>query len=151
VPADAIIATAMTLDDTDRQLIALLRRDARLPLATLAAKLGVSRGTVSNRLRKLEDAQVIVGYTVQLQPEAQSQRIRAWMWVLVDGNQSRAVIASLLGEPDVVALHDTNGRWDLLAELQADDMAALSKLLERVRLTAGIRNTETSILLSSYR
>jgi DNA-binding Lrp family transcriptional regulator len=151
VPADAIIATAMTLDDTDRQLIALLRRDARLPLATLAAKLGVSRGTVSNRLRKLEDAQVIVGYTVQLQPEAQPQRIRAWMWVLVDGNQSRAVIASLLGEPDVVALHDTNGRWDLLAELQADDMAALSKLLERVRLTAGIRNTETSILLSSYR
>ena len=151
MPADAIIATAMTLDDTDRQLIALLRRDARLPLATLAAKLGVSRGTVSNRLRKLEDAQVIVGYTVQLQPEAQPQRIRAWMWVLVDGNQSRAVIASLLGEPDVVALHDTNGRWDLLAELQADDMAALSKLLERVRLTAGIRNTETSILLSSYR
>ena len=151
MPADAIIATAMTLDDTDRQLISLLRRDARLPLATLAAKLGVSRGTVSNRLRKLEDAQVIVGYTVQLQPEAQPQRIRAWMWVLVDGNQSRAVIASLLGEPDVVALHDTNGRWDLLAELQADDMAALSKLLERVRLTAGIRNTETSILLSSYR
>ena len=151
MPADAIIATAMTLDDTDRQLIALLRRDARLPLATLAAKLGVSRGTVSNRLRKLEDAQVIVGYTVQLQPEAQPQRIRAWMWVLVDGNQSRAVIASLLGEPDVVALHDTNGRWDLLAELQADDMAALSKLLERVRLTAGIRNTVTSILLSSYR
>ena len=141
----------MTLDDTDRQLIALLRRDARLPLATLAAKLGCSRGTVSNRLRKLEDAQVIVGYTVQLQPAAQPQRIRAWMWVLVDGNQSRAVIASLLGEPDVVALHDTNGRWDLLAELQADDMAALSKLLERVRLTAGIRNTETSILLSSYR
>lgn len=141
----------MTLDDTDRQLIALLRRDARLPLATLAAKLGVSRGTVSNRLRKLEDAQVIVGYSVQLQPAAQPQRIRAWMAVLVDGNQTRAVIASLLGEPGVVALHDTNGRWDLLAELQADDMAALSKLLERVRLTAGIRNTETSILLSSYR
>jgi DNA-binding Lrp family transcriptional regulator len=139
------------MDDTDRELISLLRKDARTSVATLATRLKVSRGTVANRLRKLEDAQVIVGYTVQLQPEAQPQRIRAWMWVLVDGNQSRAVIASLLGEPDVVALHDTNGRWDLLAELQADDMAALSKLLERVRLTAGIRNTETSILLSSYR
>lgn len=141
----------MTLDDTDRQLIALLRRDARLPLATLADKLGVSRGTVANRLRKLEDAQVIVGYTVQLQPEAVSDHIRAWMWVLVEGNQSRAVIASLLGEPGVVSLHDTNGRWDLLAELRADSMAELSRLLERVRLTAGIRNTETSILLTSYR
>jgi len=141
----------MTLDDTDRQLIALLRRDARLPLATLADKQGVSRGTVANRLRKLEDAQVIVGYTVQLRPEAEPASIRAWMWVLVDGNQSRAVIASLLGEPGVVSLHDTNGRWDLLAELRADSMAELSRLLERVRLTTGIRNTETSILLTSYR
>ncbi|HWH83641.1 MAG TPA: AsnC family transcriptional regulator, partial [Burkholderiaceae bacterium] len=41
------------MDDTDRQLISLLRKDARTSLATLAAKLGVSRGTVSNRLRKL--------------------------------------------------------------------------------------------------
>ena len=141
----------MTLDDTDRQLIALLRRDARLPLATLAARLGVSRGTVSNRLRKLEDAQVIVGYSVLLKPEAEPAQIRAWMWVLVDGNQTRAVVASLLGEPGVVGLHDTNGRWDLLAELRAGSMAELSRLLERVRLTAGIRNTETSILLASHR
>ena len=141
----------MTLDDTDHQLIALLRRNARLPLATLASKLGVSRGTVSNRLRKLEDAQVIVGYTLQLRPEAQPGQICAWMWVLVDGNQTRAVVASLLGEPGVASLHDTNGRWDLLAELRADSMAELSRLLERVRLTAGIRNTETSIHLETFR
>ena len=73
------------------------------------------------------------------------------MWVLVDGNQSRAVIASLLGEPGVVALHDTNGRWDLLAELRAESMPELSRVLERIRLTKGIANTETSILLASYR
>jgi len=61
------------------------------------------------------------------------------------------VIASLLGEPGVAALHDTNGRWDLLAELRVADMAELSRVLERVRLTRGIANTETSILLTSYR
>jgi DNA-binding Lrp family transcriptional regulator len=139
------------LDDTDRQLIALLRRDARLNVATLAAKLGVSRGTVTNRLRKLEDSQVIVGYTVKLKPDAEPNQIRAWMGVLVEGNQTRAVIASLLGEPGVAALHDTNGRWDLLAELRAESMAELSQVLERVRLIKGIANTETSILLASYR
>ena len=141
----------MTLDDTDRQLIALLRRDARLPLATLADKLGVSRGTVSNRLRKLEDAQVIVGYTVQLKPEAEPDRIRAWMWVLVDGNQARAVIASLLGEPGVASLHDTNGRWDLLAEFRSANLQELAEVLERVRLINGIASTETSILLQSFK
>jgi DNA-binding Lrp family transcriptional regulator len=139
------------MDDTDRQLISLLRKDARLSVATLAAKLGVSRGTVTNRLRKLEDEQVIVGYTLRLKPDAEPNQLRAWMGVLVDGNQTREVIAALLGEPGVAALHDTNGRWDLLAELRAESMTELSHVLERVRLIKGIRNTETSILLASYR
>jgi DNA-binding Lrp family transcriptional regulator len=139
------------VDDTDRDLIALLRKDARTNVATLAAKLGVSRGTVTNRLRKLEDEHVIVGYGVRLRPDAEPDRIRAWMGVLVDGNQTGAVKASLLGEPGVAALHDTNGRWDLLAELQAGSNAELSAVLERVRLIKGIANTETSILLATYR
>ena len=139
------------MDDTDRQLIALLRKDARMSVATLALKIGVSRGTAANRLRKLEDEHVVVGFTVRLRPDAEPNHIRAWMNVLVDGNQTRAVIASLLGEPGVEALHDTNGRWDLLAELRAETMAQLSQLLERVRLIKGIANTETSILLATYR
>jgi DNA-binding Lrp family transcriptional regulator len=139
------------MDDTDRALIALLRRDARTNVATLASKLGVSRGTVTNRLRKLEDDHVIVGYSVRLRPDAEPNQIRAWMGVLVEGNQTRAVIASLLGEPGVAALHDTNGRWDLLAELRAGNNAELSAILERVRLIKGIANTETSILLASFR
>ncbi|MBL8287669.1 MAG: Lrp/AsnC family transcriptional regulator [Rubrivivax sp.] len=139
------------MDDVDRQLIALLRKDARASVAALAAKLGVSRGTVTNRLRKLEDSHVIVGYGVLLRPDAEPHGISAWMGVRVDGNQTRAVIAALLGEPGVAALHDTNGRWDLLAELRAQSMAELSQVLERVRLVKGIANTETSILLASYR
>lgn len=141
----------MAIDDTDRKLIALLRQDARLPVATLASKLGVSRGTITNRLRKLEDEQLIVGYTVRLKPDAEPNQIRAWMGVLVEGNQTRAVTASLLGEPGVEALHDTNGRWDLLAELRAESMAELSKVLERIRLIKGIANTETNILLATFR
>ena len=120
-------------------------------VADLARKLAVSRGTVTNRMQRLQDAQVIVGYTVRLKPDAEPERIRAWMGIAVEGNQSRAVIASLLGEPGVSALHDTNGRWDLLAELQTDSMSGLSQVLERIRLIKGIRGTETSIHLASYR
>lgn len=139
------------MDEIDRRLVALLRQNARLPVATLAAKLGVSRGTVTNRLRKLEDAQVIVGYTLQLRPDAEPAAIRAWMGVQIEGNRTREVIASLLGEPGVSALHDTNGRWDLLAELRAASMPDLSAVLERVRLVKGILTTETNILLATYR
>lgn len=139
------------MDHIDQQLIALLRKDARASVATLAHKLGVSRGTVSNRIRKLEDSHVIVGYTVQLRPDAQPSDISAWMGVQVEGNQTRHVIAALLGEPGVAALHDTNGRWDLLAELRAHSMADLSQVLERIRLLKGISSTETSIHLATYR
>ena len=139
------------MDAADQSLIALLRQNARLNVADLAHKLKVSRGTVTNRLRKLEDEQVIVGYTVRLKPDVEPDRIRAWMGVTVEGNRTREVIASLLGEPGVAALHDTNGRWDLLAELEVRSMGELSQVLERIRLVAGIRGTETNIHLASYR
>lgn len=141
----------MPMDQIDQQLIALLRQNARLSVADLAHKLKVSRGTVTNRLRKLEDQQVIVGYTVRLRPDAEPEGIRAWMGILIEGNQTRRVIASLLGEPGVSTLHDTNGRWDLLAELEARSMGELSQVLERIRLISGIRSTETNIHLASYR
>ncbi len=141
----------MNIDALDQRLIALLRQDARMTVAVLATKLAVSRGTVVNRMRKLEDGGVIVGYTAKLKPETQRDDIRAWMGVRVDGNQTRAVINHLLGEPGVAALHDTNGRWDLLAELSAASMADLSQVLERIRLIKGIGSTETNIHLQSYR
>lgn len=87
------------MGEIDQKLIALLRQNARLNVADLAHKLGVSRGTVTNRMHRLEDEQVIVGYTVKLRPDAEPEGIRAWMGVLVEGNQTRRVIASLLGEP----------------------------------------------------
>ena len=139
------------MDDTDQRLIALLRQNARTSVATLAARLKVSRGTVTNRITRLEDAGLIVGYTVRLRPDAQPNDIRAWMAIEVDGNTTRTVIAALLGEPGVATLHDTNGRWDLLAELRAATLAELSAVLERIRLVKGIRNTETSIHLQTYR
>lgn len=139
------------MDEIDHKLLSLLRQDARLTVAALAAKLRVSRGTVTNRIRRLEDDGVIVGYTVRLRPDVQHNTIKAWMSIAVDGNQTRAVIASLLGEPGVATLHDTNGRWDLLAELRAESLQELAKVLERIRLLKGISNTETSIHLETFR
>jgi DNA-binding Lrp family transcriptional regulator len=139
------------MDDTDQKLIALLRQDARLSIAILATKLKVSRGTVTNRMARLEKDGVIAGYTLRLRSDVQTQQIKAWMSIAVEGNRTREVIAILMGEPGVASLMDTNGRWDLLAELRADNLQDLAKVLERVRLLKGISNTETSIHLETYR
>lgn len=139
------------MDSLDHQLIGLLRNDARLSVAALAHKLKVSRGTVTNRITRLEDQGIIVGYTVRLRPDAQPHDIHAWTSIAVEGNETRAVIASLLGEPAVAELHDTNGRWDLLVGLRAANLTELSTVLERIRLIKGIQSSETSIHLKTYR
>lgn len=137
------------MDDTDLQLLSLLRDDARASVASIAKVLRVSRGTVQNRLARLEADGTITGYTVRLKPQAEGHRIRAFMTVAVEGNRTDAVLAALRGDPAVSALHTTNGRWDMVAELQADSLEAFDRVLSRIRLLEGIANTETSLLLST--
>ncbi|AEG70958.1 MULTISPECIES: Lrp/AsnC family transcriptional regulator [Ralstonia solanacearum species complex] len=140
-----------SLDDTDRELIGLLRDNARLSIVTLAKKLRVARATVQNRIAKLERDGVIVGYTVRLRPNVDSQRIRAITCIAVEGNRATEIRRRLTGHPNVVALHTTNGRWDLVAELRTDTLEAFDTVLNELRLIDGIANTETSILLSTYK
>ena len=138
------------MDDLDHRLLALLRHDARAAIADLAIALKVSRGTVTNRMTKLQRDGVITGYTVRLRPDATPDEIRGWTSIAVDGHQQR-VVHALLGEPGVAALHDTNGRWDLLAELRVASLAELSASLERIRGIPGVSASETSVHLHSYR
>lgn len=137
------------MDDIDRRLIALLRADGRQPVAALAKALKVSRGTVQNRMHKLEADGTIVGYTVRLRPQAVGDRIRAVMTVAVEGNRSEAVLKALAGDPAVEALHTTNGRWDIIADLRADSLEDFDGVLSRIRLVEGIASTETSLLLTT--
>ena len=139
------------MDSLDQELLALLRIDARTNSATLAKKLGVSRGTVTNRIARLQKDGVIVGFTVRVRPDARPDEIKAWMSIAIEGDRTREVVKSLLGEPAIASIHDTNGRWDLLAEVRAASVAELSAVLERIRRIKGIENTETSIHLQTFR
>ena len=139
------------MDDTDRQLIALLRDNARMPVVALAKKLRVARATVQNRITKLESDGTIVGYTVRLRPDSEGHRIRAIMSIEIEGHHGDEVRRVLRGHPNVVALHTTNGRWDLMAELRADTLEAFDQVLNAIRAIQGISNTETSILLSTHK
>lgn len=139
------------MDETDRQLIALLRADARATVASIAKTLHVARGTVQNRIAKLERDGTIAGYTVRLKPHADQHRIAAFMSIAVEGNRADSVLRTLRGDPAIEALHTTNGRWDIVAQLRADSLEAFDRVLGRIRQVEGIASTETSLLLSSYK
>lgn len=140
------------MDDLDRRLLALLRADSRQPVASLAATLKVSRGTVQNRIRRMSGSQgVIQGFTVRTRPEAEDTRIRAIMTIAIEGEHTGAVIKALRGFPEVDKVHTTNGRWDLVAELETETLAHFSRTLDQIRLIDGIASTETSILLATQK
>ena len=139
------------MDDLDRQLIALLRDDARSTVASLAKKLRVARGTIQNRIAKLEQDGTIVGYTVRLKPDAEPHQIRAIMTIAVEGNRTQTVFRALRGEPGVVALHSTNGRWDFVAELAVENLQEFDRLIARISLYEGVSKSETNLLLTSYK
>jgi DNA-binding Lrp family transcriptional regulator len=139
------------MDATDSRLVSLLRENARMSVAALAKTMGVARGTVQNRLARMEADGTIVGYTVKLKPQPEIQRIRALMTVAVEGNRTDEVIKSLRGDPAVCALHTTNGRWDIVVELRTDSLEAVDRVLGRIRLIDGISTTETSLLLSTHK
>ncbi len=136
------------LDDTDRRLIQLLRDDARLPTATLGRILGVSRGTVQNRIDRLRAAGVLMGFTIRLRSDVETGRVRAITSVEVRAADTRAVVTALKRLPEVRRIHSTNGRWDLVLDLDAPDLATLDRALHDIRAVKGVTQSETSILLS---
>jgi DNA-binding Lrp family transcriptional regulator len=145
------ICAMLPLDDLDRRLIALLRADARLPSAALARQLGVSRGTVQNRIERLAQGGVLLGFTVRLSGDAGTAAVRAVMSIEVRSADVRAVLAALRRMPEVGRVWSTNGRWDLVAEINAADLAALDRALTAIRALKPIANSETSILLAELK
>jgi DNA-binding Lrp family transcriptional regulator len=139
------------MDDLDRQLIAQLRANARLPVATLAKRLRVARGTVQNRLARLERDGVIAGYTVRLRTTDTERRVVALMLLAVEGPSVENVLATLRGDPAVAKLHTTNGRWDIVAELRAETLEEFDRVLARIRRIDGVATSETNLLLSTFK
>ncbi|MBB2960086.1 Lrp/AsnC family transcriptional regulator [Methylobacterium sp. R2-1] len=136
------------LDATDRQLIALLRTEARMPVAKLAAALGVTRATVRARLDRLVTSGVITGFTVTVR-DVEPGGVRAVTLIEVDGRHAESVIRRLSGLPEIRALHTTNGRWDIVAEIEVPTLGDFDSLLRTIRQFEGIANSETSILLAA--
>ncbi|GAB4100581.1 Lrp/AsnC family transcriptional regulator [Sinomonas halotolerans] len=140
---------ADALSDLDRRLLSALREDGRAPVADLARRLGVTRATVSSRIEKLTASGTIVGFTARVRDGVGADGIRAVTLIEVEGRSADKVIAALRGLPEIAALHTTNGRWDLVAELRTESLPGFDAVLGRIRGIDGIVNSETSLLLSS--
>lgn len=142
---------AFIMDDIDQALLSELRRDGRATFSDLAARLGVARGTVRARMERLTRTGEIAGFTVIARGDVAEAAVRGLMMIGIEGRGSERIMDRLAGLPEVTAVHSTNGRWDLIAEISARTLEELDKILFRIRNFEGVLASETSLLLSTRR
>jgi len=138
----------MQTDELDRALIALLQENARLPVATLARRLGLARTTVQARLERLENGGAIQGYTVRLN-ESMRAPLNATALVSIEPRSQPAVLSRLKTLPGVRTVHTTSGRFDLIIKLEAETTDELDDALDRIGDAKGVRSSESLIHLST--
>jgi DNA-binding Lrp family transcriptional regulator len=135
------------MKDTDAQLVALLRANAREPTASLARKLGLARSTVQERIARLERDGVVKGYTIRLADEGASH-LRAVVMISTDPKQADRVAVELKKMPEVRSLAALSGSYDLIAMIETETPARIDALLDRIGRAPGVARTVSSIILS---
>jgi DNA-binding Lrp family transcriptional regulator len=136
------------MDETDRQLLSLLRENARASTAALARRLGVSRTTVQSRIARLERTRAITGYTVRA-AEAEPGTIRAMVMITLGPKQAAGVEAAIRRMPDVRALHSVSGPFDMIAEAATPSVSEMDALIDRIGALDGVERTTSSVILST--
>lgn len=135
--------------DKDDALLGLLRINAREPVASLARKLGVSRTTVQDRLRKLENNGVIAGYAVKLGQTARVSGISALVTLGVEPRRQVDVAKQIGQFPQVETLHTVSGKFDLVAVVKTASAEAMDGLIDAIGVIAGVTEIETAVILST--
>ncbi|RRD65582.1 Lrp/AsnC family transcriptional regulator [Comamonadaceae bacterium OH2310_COT-174] len=137
------------MDEQDRQLLNLLRENARASTAELARRLKLPRTTVQSRMQRLQREGVIAGYTVRVSDESERGHIRAHIMVQLAPRQMPTVARALHGLPEVRALYSVSGALDLIALAVAPTVQAMDELTDRIGMLDGVERTTTAIILST--
>jgi len=137
------------MKDLDNQIIALLKRNARMLVTQMARELSVSRVTIDAHIKKMETSGIISGYTVKLGTEEFRHKVSGWILISVQANKEEYAIEKMIGTPEITRLHTTNGKWDLAAEIQVPTLEHFDAVISKLRQIDGITETDTSLLLSS--
>jgi len=137
------------LDAVDHQLIELLKVNARLPMVNIAKALGCARSTAQLRLKALEDAGVITGYTVGLSSTRAVNVIRAMVLISMESKNEPDVVRALALRHEITKLYSVSGRYDLCAMLMTESTQELDAVIDKIRVVKGVIDTFSTILLST--
>ncbi len=134
-------------DEIDAKIIKELQRDAAASLSEIASRLGIPVSTVFSRIKRLREAGVIKGYTIRVDPALLGYNVTAIIMFSVEGPYLEEIESVLSSNPNIIALYDTTGDYDVVAIARFRSIQELDRFIKGVLKNPRIRKTITSVVL----
>tara|TARA_B100000674_G_C37828148_1_gene909175 strand:+ start:562 stop:1017 length:456 start_codon:yes stop_codon:yes gene_type:complete len=141
----------MNLDATDRSILAALLEDARISQRGLAKRVGVAQGTITNRLRRLEEMGVIKGYTVLLDAESIGWTMTVITGLRIQKGTMIDVQQQIAADPRVFAVYDVTGDYDSMVLARVQGRKDLDDLTKTVFTMEGVQRSITQVVLNTVK
>ena len=142
----------ISLDTTDLQILELMQQNARLSNADLARELGMAASAVLERVKKLEQKQVILQYNTIINPAALKQKLLAFIFIKSkdDIDSDTDITSALAAIPEVQEVHQIAGEDCFLVKVRTEDPSSLMELMRHsIKKIPGIVSTKTTIVLET--
>jgi len=135
------------IDNLDKHILEIMKKDSRCPYVEIAEKLGVSEGTVRSRVHKMTEDGIIRGFTIM----TSSKNVKALVEVRIDVNTDTEAIAKELSQYDGVSeVFEVTGDQDIIAIVDVESSQSLNEIIERVRRYDNVLSTRTRLILKEH-
>lgn len=136
------------LDETDHQILDMLIENTRTPFTDIAKKLNISAGTVHVRVKKMEEAGIIIGSSLTLDYKKLGYSFIAYVGIFLQKtSQTQFVLERLIEIPYVTVAHVTTGKFNIFCKIRAHDTSHAKEIIYTVDDIEGVTRTETMISL----
>jgi Lrp/AsnC family transcriptional regulator, leucine-responsive regulatory protein len=138
-------------DDIDLHILGLLQENCKLPLAKIGEQVGLSAPSVIERIKKLEDNEVIAGYRAVLNARRLGKDVTAFIGVTIKHPKLIAEFErDIVRLDDVLECHHVTGQHTLLLKVKTANTSSLEELISKLRSIEGVDRTETMVVLSTH-
>ena len=152
VLADITENEVVSLDQVDRDILAMLQQDGRASASYIAQKIGMSIPAVTDRMKKLQESGVIMGFTALLDHRKMGRDVSAFITVISESSAHYSdVVIQANKTPEIVQCFTTTGNGSHVLLAVTENTTSLEKLLRIIQGWPGVMRTETQMILSSYK
>jgi Lrp/AsnC family leucine-responsive transcriptional regulator len=141
----------VTLDEIDRQILALLERDARRTVADISQHVALSQAPIKRRIDRMERAGIIAGYTTVVDYGKLGSSIQAFVEVRLNGDaDADEVIDAFQAVPEIQATFTIAGDTDAMVMIRVEDVEHLRQIVNHLRRIGDVRGTKTLMVLEAW-